>query len=618
MVPASRMSAIKKRGGLALLLFATLMWQACNPPGPSALLRGERLIKDGKYQSAIKALQEATTLLPNNAQAWNHLGLAYHWQRQYNQAVQAYRKALDLNYELAPARFNLGSLLLEINQPKLAVNEFDTYTLLRKEEPEGWFRRGMAEWRARQWDEAYESFQKSLTLNPAQPVVWNSIGVIELYRKNPSGADQAFREALKHQPDYAPAIYNTAIVSHFHLPRHASDPRPYALERYRQYLALPRPPLFTDAIRGFADHLDRELNPHKATPTPPAITNRPTTNVVSVPPIAPPAPTNNVAILPVATNEVVMTIPSSRPEDAPKTNVAPAVTTNINLARIEPTRPKEPEVSQTKTTPSKTNVIVTPAGGLTDPATPPVKIATAALPPPPLKTVTVTTPTAPPVVANHVPTAIKPVASGPGLAAAAAENLNRVLSPHPAPNSSPGPSMMDEIAPNYTGLRYTYLNPTAPTPGLRHRARPYFDEGRRLQRLTQWNDAIAAYRKAIGLDGAYFEAYHNLALAAGERDFLRAAIAYETALALRPNSGSTRFNFAALLNKKQYHLDAAAELVKLVQQEPDNVGAHLLLATIFDKHLQQRALARKHYSRVIEIKPAHRESTAIRYWLRAN
>ncbi|MGB0581231.1 MAG: tetratricopeptide repeat protein, partial [Limisphaerales bacterium] len=407
------MSAIKKRGGLVLLLFATLMWQACDPPGPSALLRGERLIQDGKYQSAIRALQEATTLLPNNPQAWNHLGLAYHWERQYNQAVQAYREALNLNYELAPARFNLGSLLLEINQPKLAVKEFEAYTLLRKDEPEGWFRLGMAEWRDRRWDAAYESFQESLGLNPAQPIVWNSIGVIELYRKNPTGADRAFREALKHQANYAPAIYNTAIVSHFHLPRSPGNPRPYALEKYRQYLSLQPAPLFTDAIRGFADRLDKELNPRPAAPVVTTITNRPQTNVAPIIPIAP--PTNAVVAVvsntPAPTNRVVVVQPS---RDDPKTNVV-ITPTNTVVARVEP---KEPVTNPILPKPA-TNVVVTPAGGLTKPSNSlPVHVARNTLPPPPLENVTVTQnppPNAPAPPANMTPV----TAPNPNLAATA-------------------------------------------------------------------------------------------------------------------------------------------------------------------------------------------------------
>src|SRR5260221_5778212 len=38
----------------------------CAPPGPRALLKGERLIRQGKYEQAIQSLQEATRLLPTN------------------------------------------------------------------------------------------------------------------------------------------------------------------------------------------------------------------------------------------------------------------------------------------------------------------------------------------------------------------------------------------------------------------------------------------------------------------------------------------------------------------------------------------------------------------------
>src|SRR5438034_5207096 len=59
------------------LLVIAFCLTACGPPGPRALLRGERLIRDGKYDKAIQKLQQATQLLPRNAQAWNYLGVAY-------------------------------------------------------------------------------------------------------------------------------------------------------------------------------------------------------------------------------------------------------------------------------------------------------------------------------------------------------------------------------------------------------------------------------------------------------------------------------------------------------------------------------------------------------------
>ena len=587
------------------------MWQGCDPPGPSALLRGERLIHDGKYQAAIESLREATTLLPNNPQAWNHLGLAYHWARQYNQAVQAYRRAVELNVDLAAARFNLGSLLLEINQPQLAANEFAAYTLLVPNQVEGWVRRGMAEWRARNWNAAYESFQQALQINPARPIVWNSVGIIELYRKNPAGADKAFRKALEYKPDYAPAIYNVALVAQFHLPQSPADQRAFALGKYREYLALQPTPLFTDVIRGLADKLDAELNPRPPAPV--------QTNTVAVRPPPPPV-TNSPPVVP-----------------------PPATTNTVAIARVEPSQPDIPAVAETATNsipippepikppePVKpTNIVVTPAMPVTNTvqvarATPTEKVKVS-LPPPPTTTV------APPVENNRTAALpMQPSTTDSSLAEAVARNLDQALKTEGSvsttttvkvsiPTPPPVASDFEDIGPNYTGLRYTYLNPPAPSAGFRHKAKSHFEEGRRLQKLRQWDNAITAYGRAIHWDGSYFEAYHNLGLAASaNNDFLRSAIACETALAIQPNSAGTRYNFAVLLNGKGYFRDAAIELEKLLQQSPEDVKSHLLLATIYDKQLKQVGKARAHYQRVLNLEPAHPQGTAIRYWLRRN
>ena len=76
---------------LALALLAGIL-SGCTPPGPRALLDGERLIQAGKYAEAIARLTVATQLLPSNAQAWNHLGLAFHKAGQPTSAEKAYAR----------------------------------------------------------------------------------------------------------------------------------------------------------------------------------------------------------------------------------------------------------------------------------------------------------------------------------------------------------------------------------------------------------------------------------------------------------------------------------------------------------------------------------------------
>ena len=82
-----------------LMVLALVAWSGCQPPGPRALLKGEKLIHEGKYEQAIEKLQIASRLLPKNAQAWNFLGLAYHGNKQPEPAWRAYR--LDVAATLA-------------------------------------------------------------------------------------------------------------------------------------------------------------------------------------------------------------------------------------------------------------------------------------------------------------------------------------------------------------------------------------------------------------------------------------------------------------------------------------------------------------------------------------
>jgi len=225
---------------LALLLLATLA--GCTPPGPRALLTGERLIQEGKFNEAIAPLTEATVLLPRNAQAWNHLGLASHNAGRANDALRAYRKALDVDVNLAAARFNLGCLLLEINQPGAAVSEFAAYTISQPKAVDGWLKRARAELLARQFDAAEKSYKAALALNPKQPEVWNTLGIVQLYRNRVSDSFQAFNQGVQQQSGYAPALFNAALVSHFYLPRRPVDTGPSRWRNTRRSSRSTRPP----------------------------------------------------------------------------------------------------------------------------------------------------------------------------------------------------------------------------------------------------------------------------------------------------------------------------------------------------------------------------------------
>src|SRR5262245_46417230 len=264
MLPRRPMLTNKKlaaNGGRALstcrVLFLpiALLLAGCTPPGPRALLDGKRQIERGSYLQAVEQLKPATALLPGNAQAWNYLGVACHYAGQTAEAEKAYHHALALNHDLTEARYNLGCLLLEQNKTNAARTEFTACALRRGNSIDCLLKLGLVQLRLRDFAPAEKSFTEALRLESQNPEALNGLGLAQFGRGRANEAVQRFKSALQFQPGYPPALLNLAIVSQVSL-----KDRRFALERYREYLALKPSPSNLEAVRAAARDLEADLS----------------------------------------------------------------------------------------------------------------------------------------------------------------------------------------------------------------------------------------------------------------------------------------------------------------------------------------------------------------------
>ncbi len=286
---------------LAGVAVASLLLAGCRPPGPRELLDGERLIREGKYAEASAKLQIAVANLPQNAQAWNHLGLAYQYEGKPAEALKAYQTAVSLDRNLPAIRFNLGNLHLEQGRLGEAISELRTTTVLDPNSTAAWGLLGKAQLRARMVDDAERSFGAALRLNPNDVEALNYAGVAQLHRRKAREAYGYFTAALKQQPDYAPAVLNQAIVFHHYIVNKTN-----ALAKYREYLAM-KPDAAGAATAGEAARaIEAELYPRPLTMAvtnapvvPAAVTNRTMAAQAHSPTVA---PTNRVVAAATATN----------------------------------------------------------------------------------------------------------------------------------------------------------------------------------------------------------------------------------------------------------------------------------------------------------------------------
>ena len=546
-----------------LLLAAVLVFTGCTPPGPRALLQGERLLNEGRYPEAVEQLKQAVLLLTTNALAWNDLGLACHHAGDVTNAAQAYQQALKLNRDLVETHFNLGCLWLEQNRLDNAKAEFSAFTLRRGNSVAGWLKLGSAQLRSRELLAAEKSFNEALRFSPQNPEALNGLGLIQVQRNRSYEASQSFNAALQQQPDYAPALLNLAIVSHASL-----NNRTLALQKYREYLALPARPANWESVNATATALDQDIKGAGHTVltagTSPTVSNtasvRPASNVlarVSAP--VKPEPTSSVARpVQVATTKV-----AAQPEARMARDVSPAAS---GIA------------------PGDTNW---------DEPPPTAKLGF-------FQRLFHTSPKETPKV-----TAIPSASAASGEAPrGVAETSTSVTAATPA---------LVNVA------RYKYHAVAKPMAGNRLAAEKFFLQGLQSHRAGELAAAMQDYNRAASLDPAYFEAYYNLGLAAtAAGDLPQALSAGEYALAIRPDSIEARLNFAQLLQQVNYFFDAADQLANVLSKSPNEARAHLALGNLYAQQFHQTAQAREHYLKVLENDPRNSQAPAIRLWLVAN
>src|SRR5579871_5243140 len=349
MLPPRRMVTNKKllapRVWFWLMLAAVAATTGCGPPGPRALVNGKKDLDRGKYESAIEELKQATQLMRTNANAWNYLGLAYHHAGRAPEAIAAYQQAIKEDRESAfsVVHYNLGSLYLEQNKPDAfenARNEFTAFTLHQSGSLDGWLKLGTAQLRLNEFAGAEKSFLEARRLNPQNPEILNDLGVVQMKRNRPKEAAAFFTEALRLQTNYGAALLNLALVAHSQ-----TNARAFALEKYREYLALKPKPANWAEVNTTAQQLEAELRPavrpatntlvasNVATNTPRIIITPPVTN----PPKAatnPPAPRTSSPPPPATTSkpdvvQVASATPIKSAQDVPAGS-NPSSVTNVN------------------------------------------------------------------------------------------------------------------------------------------------------------------------------------------------------------------------------------------------------------------------------------------------
>lgn len=143
-----------------------------------------------------------------------------------------------------------------------------------------------------------------------------------------------------------------------------------------------------------------------------------------------------------------------------------------------------------------------------------------------------------------------------------------------------------------------------------------FNQGTQLLAQRRWDQAIAAFTRALENDDRLTSAFYNLGLAYTEAgNYEMAKAAYIRALALQPDLHSARYNLALLYFQTRDLSSSLALAQELVRQKPDFAVAHYLLGQIYSEKPDTIPEARAAYSRFLDLAPNHPATAVVRQWL---
>lgn len=164
---------------LNLLLVATFLLLSEQSLGVDDWFeKGLSSLDSGQYEEATEAFSKAIEINPQYAEAYNNRGVAWHYKGDYDRAIADYTKALEINPQYAEAYNN----------------------------------RGVAWYHKRDYDRAIADYSKAMDTNPRYADAFNNRGDAWFYKENCAQAIADTTKALEINPQYADAYNQLAWV----------------------------------------------------------------------------------------------------------------------------------------------------------------------------------------------------------------------------------------------------------------------------------------------------------------------------------------------------------------------------------------------------------------------
>ena len=658
--------------GLLLAVVAS----CSKPPGQAEYDRGLYELKRNNPVRAKSLLEKSIARRPGaeeNALAYNYLGIACWKLGQFQSAQESFEDSRRLGPKLMEPTLNLGLLVASGDQVR-AIKLLEEASRLNTKDSRPLEHMARFYRERQQWPEARRMLYAALARAPTSPRILTDIASVELAAQGPAKAIELLLQALENQKDYAPALFNLALIYDVHL-HDAGHARSY----YRRFLKEQEQGAPVDFARQAIVRLDE--------PSEPAVTPAPARSETpaNAEPSPSAAPTPAAAVDPqvALARQAAALVEKGDSAKALELLLAAATAAaregrageqerllreaaqlcfdqpraHFELAQLLLAQGKNEEALQAlkqATNLDRTDAAAQLALGRTalklgeydsaivgfqaavkaDPKNADALWELAQLEDVKLKN-------AERAVATYrdferrFPRDARVLQGGERIKTLAAT----IRTPNPPAKTeelrlpTPIPPRPDTVAPRVVerprqesvagrntpdqparpGKKVQYKSPSSPDPRAAALA---FNQGASYQKDRNWESAISSYLRSLENDDRVGATFYNLGSAYAARSETELAKdAYLRALELQPDLVSARYNLALIYYQGGDHTSAETLLREVVRQQPTYAAAHYTLGLIYSANPATKAQARQAYQNYLNLAPNDPAAAAVRQWL---
>jgi predicted O-linked N-acetylglucosamine transferase (SPINDLY family) len=173
---------------------------------------GIALAEQGCVEEAIAAYRRALELDPNSAASRNNLGNALNSLGRFGEALIQFQRALEMKPDYPEAHNNLGNVLRGLGRFDEAMAAYRQAIHFNPQFAKAHNNLGAARMECGQTREAIASCRRALEIAPDYPEAWNNLGNALRDLGQLEEASASFRQALHLRPDFAEASNNLGVV----------------------------------------------------------------------------------------------------------------------------------------------------------------------------------------------------------------------------------------------------------------------------------------------------------------------------------------------------------------------------------------------------------------------